>query len=429
MTQEKTGKDVTRRAYLKYVGGAVAAAVVVGAGYGIYEATKPPPTPPTSTVTAPATTAAPTLTAPAEPIVVGVLMNLTGPWAGVDVPAWDGIQLAADQINAQGGLLGRPIKTPCVDTKADEGETVAATHRMIEVEKAVAIIGYCDTHWVLTSAPIAKEAGLPYITPGATLPLIPERTGAFLACFGDNVQAAAMAERAYTDRGLKKAVMWIDDACDYCVAVTTYFKDAFEHVGGEVVYSDHFVTSDTDFSAQAARLKSREKEVDCAYIGAIPDNCGVISKQIREGGTKIPILGEDGFDTDLLVKVGGEYAEGVEYTTHVSLESPDPKVQKFIADYKAKFGRGPANAFDPLGYDSLMLIAEAIKNTGSADPAAITSGLEAIRNFPGVTGSISFAPGQRVPTKAVSIIEVKDGKFVTVKTVTPTYIPPPELAA
>jgi len=410
MTQQESQEKVTRRGYLKYVGGVVAAAVVAGAGYWIYEATKPPPT------------------IPSQPIIVGVVMNLTGPWASIDEPAWKGIQLAADEINAQGGLLGRPVKATCVDTKADEGETTAATHRLIEVDKAVVLLGYCDTHWVLTSAPIAKEAGIPFITPGATLPLIPKRTGAFLACFGDNVQAAAMAERAYTDLGLSKAVLWIDDACDYCVAVTKYFKDAFEHLGAKVVYDDHFVTSDTDFSAQVARLKSREKEVDCAYIGAIPDNCGLISKQIREGGVKVPILGEDGFDTDLLVKVGGEYAEGVEFTTHVSLESSAPEVQKFVADYQTKFGVKPENAFAALGYDSLMLVAEAIKKTGSADPAAITSGLEGIKDFLGVTGSISFAPGVRVPAKGVSIIKVQGGKFATVKSVTPKYVPAPEVA-
>jgi len=409
MSQKQSEQKISRRRYLKYVGGAVAAAAVAAAGYGIYEATKPPPT-------------------PTQPIMTGVLMNLTGPWASIDEPAWRGIQLALDQTNAQGGLLGRPVKAICIDTKADEGETTAATHRLIEVEKVAAIIGYCDTHWVLTAAPIAQAAGVPFMTAGATLPLIPKRTGAFLACFGDNVQAGAMAEYVYKELGMKKAVIWIDDACDFCVAVCKYFEDAFQHVGGEVVYKDHFVTSDTDFSAQVARLKSRENETDCVYVGGIPDNCGLISKQIREGGVKTRILGEDGFDTDLLVKIGGEYVEGVLFTTHVSFQSLAPEVQKFVADYKAKFGVTPESCFAALGYDAFGLIAQAIKNTGSVDSAAIVSGLEGLKNYPGVTGSISYSPGQRVAAKGVSVIEVQGGKFVTIKSVAPSYIPAPEVA-
>jgi branched-chain amino acid transport system substrate-binding protein len=408
LSQEKSEGKISRRSYLKYAAGVVAVGVVAAAGYGIYEATKPP--------------------TPAQGVKIGVLMNLTGPWASIDEPSWKGIQLAMDETNAQGGLLGSPVTAICIDTKADEGETTAATHRLIEVEKVDAIIGYCDTHWVLTAAPIAQAAGIPFMTPGATQPLIPSRTGAFLACFGDNVQAGAMAEYV-TGLGMKKTVIWTDDACDFCVAVCKYFDDAFRHQGGEVVYTDHFVTSDTDFSAQVARLKSRESETDCAYIGGIPDNCGLISKQIREGGVKTPILGEDGFDTELLVKVGGEYAEGVMFTTHASFESPAPEVQKFVADYKAKFGVSPESVFAALGYDAFGLIAQAIKNTNSIDPATIISGLEAIKNYPGVTGSISYSPGQRVAAKSVSIMEVKDGKFNLIKSVTPGYIPPPEVAA
>lgn len=363
-------------------------------------------------------------------IKIGVVMNLTGPWASIDEPAWKGIQLAIDELNAAGGVLGQKLEAICIDTKADEAETIAAVIRLAEVEKVAVILGYCDTHWVLTGAPIAAEHGVPFVTPGATHPRIPERTGAWLACFGDNTQAAAMAEYAYKVLGLRKVAVWIDTACDFCVAVSTYFEDAWKHLGGEVVYEDYFETYWTDFSALVARLKAYQDagRVDCVYPAAIPGNVGLIVKQLREGGVILPVLGEDGFDTPLLPEVAGVYAEGVLFSTHVSLDSPDRRVQDFVAAYVKKFGRKPENAFAALGYDAMMLVAEAIKVAGSASPAAIEAGLSKITAFSGVTGTLSYAPGSKVPNKSVAILIVLGGKFRTLATFTPEYIPPAELA-
>ncbi|MCX7730768.1 MAG: ABC transporter substrate-binding protein [Candidatus Caldatribacterium sp.] len=366
----------------------------------------------------------------AEPIKVGVVMGLTGPWASIDTPALNGVKLAAEEINKAGGILGRPIELKVVDTKADEGETVAAVIRLIENEKVSALIGYCDTHWVNIAAPLAREYGIPFITPGATHPRIPERTGAWLACFGDNAQAAVIAEYAVKDLGLKRGAIWVDTAVDFSVAVCAYFADALKHYGGEVVYEDYFETSWTDFSSMVARLKEYEDrgEVDFVYVGAIPGNCGLIVKQIREGGVTIPILGEDGFDTPLLVETAGEAAEGVIFATHMSLEDPNPLVQKFKSDYQAMFGNPPENAFAALGYDALKLLAKAIEIVGTDDPKKIPEGLAQIRDFQGVSGTISYEAGNQVPNKSVAVIEVKNGKFVTIKQVAPAYLPDPKIA-
>lgn len=366
----------------------------------------------------------------AEPIKVGVVMGLTGPWASIDTPALNGVKLAAEEINKAGGVLGRPIELKVVDTKADEGETVAAVIRLIENERVSALIGYCDTHWVNIAAPLAREYGVPFITPGATHPRIPERTGAWLACFGDNAQAAAIAEYAVRDLGLKRGAIWVDTAVDFSVAVCAYFADALKHYGGEVVYEDYFEITWTDFSSMVARLKEYQDQgrVDFVYVGAIPDNCGVIVKQIRDGGVTIPIFGEDGFDTPLLVQTGGAAAEGVVFATHMSLEDPSPIIQKFKSDYQAMFGNPPENAFAALGYDAMKLLAKAIEIVGTDDPKKIPEGLAQIKDFQGVSGTISYEAGSQVPNKSVAVIEVKDGKFVTVKQIAPEYLPDPKIA-
>lgn len=365
-----------------------------------------------------------------EAIKVGIVMGLTGPWASIDTPALNGIKLATEEINQAGGVLGRPIELKTVDTKADEGETVAAVIRLVENEKVCALIGYCDTHWVNIAAPLAREYGVPFITPGATHPRIPERTGAWLACFGDNAQAAAIAEYAINDLGLKKGAIWVDTAVDFSVAVCAYFADAMKHYGGEIVYEDYFETSWTDFFSMVARLKEYQDrgEVDFVYVGGIPGNCGLIVKQIREGGVTIPIFGEDGFDTPLLVETGGEYAEGVVFATHMSLEDPNPVVQQFKEAYEAMFGNPPENAFAALGYDTLKVLAKAIEIAGTDDPKSIPEGLSQIKDFQGVSGVISYKEGSQIPDKSVAIIEVKNGKFATIKQITPQYLPDPKIA-
>lgn len=365
-----------------------------------------------------------------EPIKIGVVQNLTGAWASIDGPSWNGIQLAIDELNKEGGVLGRTIEAECIDTKADESEVVAAITRLIEREGSKVIMGYGDSHWVLTAAPIAIENGIPFITPGATHPRIPERTGAWLACFGDNLQGAVMAEWAIKEEGLKKVAMWVDTACDFSIGVCEYFADAFAHLGGEVVYEDSFETDWTDYSSMVARLKAQQDagNVDSVYVGAVPGNIGIIVKQIREGGVTVPILGEDGFDTPLLAEVGGEHAEGVLFVTHVSLNSPDPLVQGFVKKYQDKFGTKPENAFAALGYDTMKLVAEAIKIAGSDDPAKIEESIGKVKDFPGVTGTITYLEGSKVPQKGVSVLVVENGEFKTLASMTPSYIPAPEIA-
>jgi branched-chain amino acid transport system substrate-binding protein len=364
----------------------------------------------------------------AEVIKIGALFNLTGPWASIDGPAFNSVKLAVKDLNDAGGLLGKQVEVVGIDTKADEAETVSAAVRLCEQEKVNAVVGYCDTHWVLASAPIVREYGIPYITAGATHPRIPERSGAWMACFSDGAQASVIAEYAYKEMGFETVAVWIDNAVDFSVACCTLFMDAFEHYGGKVVYVDYYETGWTDFSALVTRLKSREREVDFTYNAAIPGNVGLLIKQMREGGISIPMYSADGADTTLLAEVGGEYAEGVKFTSHMTLESRDPLVLKYIDGYKKMYGRNPENSFAALGYDAMMILAEAIKKIGSSEPKKISAGLTLIRELPGVTGTITYKAGSQVPDKTISILEVKNGKYILVKQAAPEYMPPKELA-
>jgi len=291
------------------------------------------------------------------------------------------------------------------------------------------MLGFSDTDMTLAAAPIAAKAGIPFVTSGATSPRLPEQvpTYLYLACFGDNVQAAAAAEFAYNDLSAKTAYLLVDKGMEYTLGLGEYFKERFTELGGQIVLEDTYQTGDQDFSAQITKLKGLATPPDIVFISAGPDDVGVVVKQFRDAGIDQPIVGGDGYDTPLLVQIAGAGAENVYFTTH-SLMDPqlgtDP-VKKFMAAYQAEYNTPPENAFAALGYDTVKLIADAIKRAGSDDPKAILEALGQTKDFPGVTGSITYQPGSRIPQKGVTVILVKDGKFTLAKEVVPQKVPAP----
>jgi branched-chain amino acid transport system substrate-binding protein len=159
----------------------------------------------------------------------------------------------------------------------------------------------------------------------------------------------------------------------------------------------------------------------------MPDDIGLIVKQMRQAGVTQPIVGGDGYDTPLLIQVGGSGANDTYYSTHayMATEGSTDAIKKFYTDYKAAYGTDPENAFAALGYDTVGLIADAIKRAGSEDPAKIRDALAATKDFPGITGSVTYPEGSRVPQKTVTMIGVKDDKLMLAAEVTPSFIPEP----
>jgi branched-chain amino acid transport system substrate-binding protein len=377
-------------------------------------------------VTAPA--AAPAATeAPAEEaapaagtIKIGALYGVTGGMSSIDGPGLNGFKLAAKQINEAGGINGQMIEVIAIDGKSDQTATTSAATELIEVHKVVAIGGLNDSTFALAAGPIAQAAGIPFVTAGATLPTLPEQIGDyfFMAPFGDDAQAYAIADYAFNELGARSAYMLVDQAYDFTTALARFFKERWEANGGTIV-EDTYNSGDTDFSAQIARVKALDPQPDVLFISAIPNEAGITTKQFREAGLTQPIISGDGFDTPLIGEVAGELADDVYYSTHASLDNEAEIVQSFVAAYEAEYGRKPENAFAALGYDTMNLIADAIRRAGSTEPAAIRDALAATQGFQGVTGVISYPEGQRKPIKSVTIIRVQDGVYSFVKEVMP----------
>jgi len=354
-------------------------------------------------------------------IKVGALFNQTGGQSSLDKPSYNGFVLAAEEINAAGGINGTPIQIVAYDGETDQTACANNAKRMIDVDKVLVVAGLSDSNYALAAGQICQQSKIPFITSGATLPTLPDIVGdyAFLAPFGDDIQAYASAEYALGDLKLTKGYLLIDDSMEFTTTLAKFFKERFTAKGGTLVLEDHYMNKDPDFSAQIDRFLAQAKDAQFLFVAGVPDDAGPIVKQFRDRGVSLPIISGDGFDTPLVADIAGSQSHGVFVATHASLENPSATVQNFVKNYRAKYGVAPENAFAALGYDAMYLIADSLKRAGSTNPTALRDAIAATKGLNGVTGTISYLNGSHVPNKSVTINEIVDRKFVFRKEITP----------
>jgi branched-chain amino acid transport system substrate-binding protein len=363
------------------------------------------------------------------PIRIGAIHNLTGAFGSIGAPSMAGAMLAVKQLNARGGLLGRPLELLARDGRSDPALVAAATRELVRTPELSAITGLNDTSMVLAAAPIAEKARMVFLTSGATSPLVPLQFPLyyFMTCFGDNTQAAAGAEYAYRTLEAQTAWLLFDDSTDYTVLLARYFRERYTELGGDIVGEDTYAGGTIDFSDQIARILALPALPDMLYISAGPDDIGRLVKKLREAGVHAPIVGGDGYDTPLLLRVAGAAADNTYFTTHAFLDATHgtPAVRQFMADYQAEYGAPPDTAFAALGYDAVMLIANAIERADSAKQKAMPEALEALEAFPGVTGSISFGPLEHLPEKEVTVVRITGTALTLAAVIRPQKVPVP----
>lgn len=358
-----------------------------------------------------------------QPIELVAAFNLTGPEAVLDLPCYHGAELAVEQLNASGGVLGRPVKLVVVDT----GSVLPATAELVtgalrKHPDVVAGIGFTYSSFVLAAGPVFQAAGLPFVTPGTTDPSLPTRIGddIFLACYGDDAQAEAMAQYAYEQLKLRRVALWADDGTDYTKTVAKFFEDAFTALGGAVVRTD-YPSDETDFAKLINAFKKSDPPFDAIYSASRPQSGEAQIEQCRAAGIDVPLLSGDGWDDPKIAELSKQHdLSDIYFTTHRFRGVESPEMKSFVAAYKTRFGHSPSNAFAPLGYDTINLIVAAIRQADSTDPADIRSALADITDFPGIAGPITYKDGSRVPIKLVEVIHVQDGKQTPVWQVTPT---------
>jgi branched-chain amino acid transport system substrate-binding protein len=364
-----------------------------------------------------------------QAVKIGAIYNLSGAQASLGRPSLNGSELAAEEINARGGVLGRPVELIAVDGESDPALIADETRRLVHVPGLSAITGLSDTTMVLASAPIAEKARMVLLTSGATSPRVPIEfpNYYFMACFGDNTQAAAGAEYTVSALGARTVYLISDETQDYTVLLAKYFRERYLQLGGQLAGEDTYAAGTTDFSAQITRLKGSSTPPDALYVASGPDEIGSLVKQLREAGVDQPIVGGDGYDTPLLLEIAGAAANDVYFTTHALFDPAQamPLQKRFIDAYRARFGTAPESSFAGLGYDAVNLLAAAVESAGTAKQKAVADALEATRDFQGVTGTLGFAPGVHIPEKQVTIVRVRDGTLNLAAILTPQAVPQP----
>ena len=350
--------------------------------------------------------------ADAKEIVVGAHFELTGNVANYGKSTMSGVQMAIDEANAKGGVLGKKIKMVTGDNKSEPSEAGNTATKLITKDKAVVLIGPATSGCVAASIPIATGNKVPLMAPVATAPNITlQKDGkvqpfVFRACFIDPFQGKIMAAFASKTLKVKKIAVFFDSSSDYSKGLADVFGKTIEGDGGKIVAKEAFLAKDVDFKAALTKLKASNP--DALYVPAYYEEVSKIIKQAREVGLNCPILGSDGWDSPKLAEIAGKAAlNNTYFCSAYSAQDKDPKIQEFIKNYKAKFNAEPDN-FSIHGYDAALVVLEAIKRAGSTDGVKIAEAIAKMKDFPVATGKFTVDP-QHNPVSGGIIIELKDG--------------------
>jgi branched-chain amino acid transport system substrate-binding protein len=352
-----------------------------------------------------------------DSIKIGEFASLTGKEAAFGQSSHKGTVLAVEELNAEGGLLGKKVELLTEDNQSKQGESATIVKKLISHEKVIALLGEVASGRSLEAAPICQAAKIPQISPSSTNPAVTE-TGDYIfrVCFIDPFQGTAMAKFAKDSLHLKKVALLTSVSSPYSVGLAKYFKETFAAIGGEVAIEQKYSEGDKDFKAQLTAIKAAG--VDGIFVPGYYTEAALISKQARELELNFPIFGGDGWEAPQLIEIGGKAMEGTYYSTHYSPENSSPAVQAFVKKFRARFDGETPDAMAALGYDSAMVLADAIKRAGTTDGPKLRDALAATKDYEGVTGQTTI-DAHRNATKAAVVITVKDGRFKFVESIAP----------
>ncbi|WP_434564331.1 ABC transporter substrate-binding protein [Thermoanaerobacterium thermosaccharolyticum] len=352
--------------------------------------------------------------ASSDTIKVGALFELTGGVATFGTSSYNGAKLYIDEINKNGGVLGKKIVLLKADNKSQTDESINQATKLIQQDKVIAILGPVTSTDVKAASSVAMQNHIPLITGSATAvdvtvdPITKKvKNEIFRACFIDPYQGSVMAQFAAEKLNAKTAVVYIDNKSDYSKGLAQSFKEQFEKLGGKVIDTEAYVAGDQDFKAALTKIKGLNPDV--IFVPGYYQETGKITKQARDMGITATFLGGDGWDSPDLVKIAGESAlNNVYFSNHFINTDPDKTVQDFKKKYTETYGVEP-DAMAALAYDSAGMLVQAIKDANSTEPAKIIEALSKLKNFKGVTGTITINSDHN-PVKSAVIIELKDGK-------------------
>jgi branched-chain amino acid transport system substrate-binding protein len=351
------------------------------------------------------------------PIHIGYFGDLSGPTFNFGKSASNGVLMAVDEINRAGGINGRKLDVAIEDDHGSPERAATLVSKLINEDKAVAVIAGGASGPSLAAAPRAQAAKVPLISPSSTDPAV-TRTGDFIfrVCFIDAFQGEVMARFATSVLKARKAAIMVDFNNPYSRGLSEFFETSFKKLGGEVVSKQSYAQGDPDFRGQLSTIRGLEPDV--IYVPGYYGDVGLIAKQARQLGFTQPLLGGDGWDAPELWGIGGDALNGCYISNHYSVEDPAPQIQTFISNYKSMYGNLVPDAHAALGYDAMRFLAEAIQKAGTADSQKLRDALGATKNFQGVTGKISM-DADRNAVKPAVVLKLQDGNYIYQETIEP----------
>ena len=344
----------------------------------------------------------------AAPIKVGHFASLTGDTATFGQSTDRGIRMAIDEINAQGGVLGRPLELISEDDRSITEEARTAAQKLLQRDEVVALLGEVASSRSLAAAPEAQRAAIPMISPASTNPKVTEvGPYVFRTCFIDPFQGAVMARFAREELGAKRVAILFDFKQDYSVGLAEFFRKKFLEDGGEIVADERYTSGDIEFRAQLTTIRAAKP--DAVFVPGYYTELGLIAKQARELGLDMPFLGGDGWDSAKTLEIGGPAVEGYYFSNHYAADSDSPKVQDFVKRYRDKHGEVP-DAMAALGYDAAGILADSIRRAGDTSGPKVRDAIAATQDYDGVTGRISIDDHRNARKDAV-VLKIDGGKF------------------
>lgn len=352
-----------------------------------------------------------------DTIKIGQFASLTGSEATFGISSDEGLRLAVEEVNSQGGVLGKQIELITEDNRGQTSETQTVVQKLINRDKVVAIIGEVASSRSKAGAPICQQNKIPMISPASTNPEVTAIGDyIFRVCFIDPFQATVMSKFALNSLKVTKVALLIDVKNAYSTGLAENFRRVYTEMGGQVIGEQQYTAGDKDFKAQLTALKNENPQA--IFIPGYYTDVNLISIQARELGITIPLFGGDGWESEKLTEGKAANAlEGSFFSTHASIDDPSPKIQSFVQKYKAKYGKTP-DTMALLAYDAGWILFDAIKRAGSTEGPKIKDAIATTKDFPGVSGTISLNEDRNAVKPAV-VMEIKNGKFVYKETIAP----------
>jgi branched-chain amino acid transport system substrate-binding protein len=377
----------------------------------------------------------------ADEIVIGEYGSLTGNDATFGQSTKEGVELALSQLQGgqqMGAIGGLKVRTVVEDDQGRPEEAVTVVKKLINQDQVCSVIGEVASSRSIAAAPVCQEAGVPMISPSSTNPKVTQQGNyIFRMCFIDPFQGTVMAKFAAINLKLKNVAILEAADQDYSVGLTQYFSEAFTSLGGTIAGGkpQAYQANDTDFRSQLTAIKALNPQA--IYVPGYYTGVGLIARQARELGIKVPLLGGDGWESEKLLEIGGDALNGCYYSNHFAVDNPDPRLQGFIKAYKDKFGKEP-DAIGGLAYDAANVLFQSIQTLHDQDAAAfaglgssqagkparkaatakLRDIIAGLKDYPGVTGNITLDANRNASKPAV-VLEIKGGKKIYNTTVNP----------